>query len=189
MDSTHTTALLTIDVQKAFEDEAFWGGNRNNPRLLQNVEQLLGLFRARSLPVLHAKHNSTNPESPLHPSHPGNAFSPEAAPRESEPVFPKTVNSAFIGTDLESHLRSTGIQRLVICGITTNHCVSTTTRMAGNLGFDVLLVGDACATFDRVGADGVKRPAEEVHRYALGDLHGEFCEVVNTNQVQRYLDN
>jgi nicotinamidase-related amidase len=129
------------------------------------------------------------PNSPLSPTDTpsGNAFCGYARPLEgsNEVVFSKHVNSAFIGTGLEAHLRSHSIRRLVIAGLTTNHCVSTTTRMAGNLGFEVLLVGDSCATFDRVGPDGVLRKSEDVHRYALGDLHGEFCTVVDTSEVAK----
>ncbi|KAH7915512.1 nicotinamidase-like amidase [Hygrophoropsis aurantiaca] len=189
MVSNGSTALLLIDVQQGFSNDAYWGGNWNNPQVLQHIEQLLAIFRDCALPVLHVKHNSTNPQSPLHISNPGNDFYAQAQPLQGEPVFPKTVNSGFIGTELEAFLRSKGIQRLVICGLTTNHCVSTTTRMAGNLGFDVFLIGDACATFNRMGPDGVTRPAEDVHRFALGDLHGEFCQVVNTNQVETLLNN
>jgi nicotinamidase-related amidase len=126
---------------------------------------------------------SEDPESPLHPEAPGNAFQAATAPRPDEAVFRKTVNSAFIGTDLERHLTSSGIDALVIVGLTTDHCVSTTTRMAANLGFRVVVVDDATATFDRIGPDGVHHPAEDVHRLALVSLHGEFAEVRSARQV------
>jgi nicotinamidase-related amidase len=123
---------------------------------------------------------SSDPRSPLRPGPPGNAFKRETAPVDGERVVEKHVNSAFIGTSLEADLRRSGCSGLVIVGLTTNHCVSTTARMAGNLGFATWVVSDATATFDRVGPDGVLHPAERIHQMALSDLHGEFATVVDT---------
>jgi nicotinamidase-related amidase len=174
-------ALLLIDVQRGL-DEPRWGA-RNNPGAEQRIADLLAAWRKAAWPIVHVQHMSTEPESPLRPGLPGNAFKPEAMPREGEPVFQKNVNSAFIGTDLESYLRTARISRLVVAGLTTDHCVSTTVRMAGNLGFDVVLVEDATATNDRVGPDGVRYPAEQVHRLALASLHGEFARVRSAADV------
>lgn len=175
-----STALLLIDVQQAFDDP-FWGP-RNNPQAESNIAALLQAFRAAGRPVLHVKHDSVDPRSTLRPEAPGNAFKPEAAPLPGEPVFPKSVNSGFIGTGLESYLRERGIDGLVIAGITTNHCVSTTTRMAGNLGFQTTLVSDACATFDFKDEQGVI-PAETMHRIGLAELRGEFAEILTTAEA------
>ena len=175
------TALIVVDVQQGF-DEPHWG-LRNNAGAEANIARLIGVWRETGRPVFHVLHDSSSPESPLRPGTPGNAPKPEAAPHEGEPVHRKTVNSAFIGTTLEADLRGAGLDTLVVVGLTTNHCVSTTVRMAGNLGFDTYLVSDATATFDRPGVDGRNRPAAEVHAAALSDLQGEFATVVDTASV------
>ena len=179
--SNPPAALLLIDVQQGLDDPSW--GVRNNPEAEQRIAALLAAWRQAGWPVIHVQHCSQVPGSPLRAESPGNAFKPEALPREGEPVFRKTVNSAFIGTDLETYLRRQGIGALVIAGLTTDHCVSTTTRMAGNLGFDVVLVEDATATFDRTGPDGRQYSAEQMHRTALASLHGEFGRVCSTRQA------
>jgi len=138
--------------------------------------------------VIHAQHVSVEPGSALGPGQAGVEIKPEAAPREGEPLFQKSVNSAFIGTGLEEHLRTEGIDTLVMVGLTTSHCVSTTARMAGNLGFRTFVVEDATATFDRRGPDGVLHPAALVHAVSLANLHGEFAVVVHSDDVLAALE-
>lgn len=177
----HDPTLLLVDLQLGF-DEPRWG-RRNNPYAEDHASALLHAWRSAERPVVHVRHMSSDPRSPLRPGHPGNAFKRETAPAAGEPVVEKRVNSAFIGTPLEADLRRAGCGGLVIVGLTTNHCVSTTARMAGNLGFATWVVSDATATFDRVGPDGVLHPAERIHQMALSDLHGEFATVVDTATV------
>ena len=77
----------------------------------------------------------------------------------------KQVNSAFHGEpDLAAWLRGQDLERIAICGITTNHCCETTARVGANVGFDVLFVLDATHTFDREGPDGTLMTADELAR-------------------------
>jgi nicotinamidase-related amidase len=175
--------LVLIDVQKGF-DEPMWG-RRNNPQAEANVARLLDAWRRSNRPVVHVQHCSVNPQSPLAPGQSGNDLKAEAAPREGEPIFQKNVNSAFIGTNLESYIREKGFGTLVIAGLTTNHCVSTTARMAGNLGFNTFVVDDATATFDRADHTGRTFTAEEIHAVSLASLHGEFATVATTDELLR----
>ena len=175
------TALVLIDVQDAFGDPRW--GERNNPDAEARMAELLAAWRRTGRPVIHVQHLSTDPDSPLAPGKPGTAIKAEVAPAVGEPVFQKRVNSAFIGTDLERHLRGEGIDSLVIAGLTTDHCVSTTTRMAGNLGFRTWLVSDATATFAKRGHDGNWYDAGLIHATALASLHGEFAEVVEARAL------
>jgi nicotinamidase-related amidase len=181
MSLSSTTALLLIDVQQGLDDPRW--GSRNNPKAEQRIADLLAAWRATGRPVIHVQHLSLEPRSPLREDSPGHAFKREALPMGNEAVFRKHVNSAFIGTDLEAHLRSNGIESLIMVGLITDHCVSTTARMAGNLGFNVTVVEDATATFERRGPDGSHYSADLMHQVALASLHGEFAEVRSTRDI------
>lgn len=177
------TALLLIDIQKGLDEHAFYGGKRNNPDAEKNAAKILTHWRKEKQPVFHVRHSSQNPESPLYASKLGFDIKDEVKPQEDEPLFTKNVNSAFIGTDLEQVLRNKSIKSVVLVGLTTNHCVSTSVRMAANLGFETLLVSDACAAFDQKGVNGQTFDAELVHQTALASLKDEFAQIVSTAQL------
>jgi nicotinamidase-related amidase len=178
-------ALILVDIQKGFDDIVYWGGQRNNPDAEENASELLRLWRARHLPVFHVKHCLSNPDSLLHETNAGNDFKDLVKPIGNEPIIKKNVNSAFIGTDLEEQLDNLKITKLVIVGLTTDHCISTTARMAGNLGFDTFLVSDATATFNKTGLEGQDYPAALIHATALASLKDEFARVVTTEFLKQ----
>ncbi len=175
------TALVLIDIQQGFADPVW--GPRNNLDAEHNASRLLTAWRERGMPLVHIQHRSVMPASPLRPGQSGVEFNPLVTPLDGEPVMTKSVNSAFIGTDLETFLRERDTSAIVIAGLTTNHCVETTTRMAGNLGFNPILVEDACATFDRTGPDGTVWPAATIHAVTLANLHEEFAAIATTTEV------
>ncbi|KAK6953756.1 hypothetical protein Daesc_003718 [Daldinia eschscholtzii] len=207
------TALIVIDVQNGFRHPTHWGASRSTPECEENIEHLLKAAReynkkqgedaedkSNAIIICHVHHHSIYPDSLLHPDarleidgKVVEAVQPQsfAQPEPLEPVFIKDVNSSFIGTELEAYIKSKGVRQLIIMGLTTDHCVSTTTRMASNLRVvsvtsptgeldegDIVLVDDACATFSKGGFD-----AETVHKVSLASLNEEFAEVVNTKDV------
>jgi nicotinamidase-related amidase len=176
------TALIIIDVQKGFNDP-IWG-KRNNPKAEENIKTLLNVFRETSNPVIHIQHLSVEPKSPLRPGQNGSEFMEGMEPKLGERVFQKSVNSAFIGTGLEAYLRENQITSLVLAGITSDHCVSTTTRMAANLGFEVTVVADATIAFERKSITGQIFDAELVHQVSLASLSGEFAVIKNTSEFK-----
>lgn len=182
-DSATDTALLIIDVQEGVDDPAH--GQRNNPDAETNMASLLAEWRRQGRPIVHIQHNSVRPDSPLRPGSPGHAIKEAVLPLPSETLFTKNVNSAFVGTGLEQHLRDNNISSLVVVGLTTDHCVSASTRSASDLGFDVTLVADATATHERVGYDGTHHAADDMHNINLASLNGEFCTVRSTQDVLR----
>ena len=168
--------LLVIDVQQAFDDPAW--GERNNPGAETHVGELLAVWRELGAPLVHVRHESVSPTGLFRRGTTAFEFKPEARPLAGEVVLDKRVNSAFIGTDLHEHLRATGADCVVIVGLTTDHCCSTTARMASNLGFDTWFIADATATHARAGFD-----AETMHRTALASLDGEFAEVMTADEA------
>ena len=175
------TALLLIDIQQGLDDPCW--GNRNNPDAETNMCAVLTRWRSQGWPVIHIQHCSTEAGSPLRPDCAGVAFKPATAPVDDEPIIQKQVNSAFIGTNLETMLRKRKLDSLVVVGLTTDHCVSTTVRVAANKGFSVILVGDATATFDRTAPDGAYIDADTMHTVSLASLNREFCTVAATRDL------
>lgn len=184
---TDGPALILIDIQKGFKNIKYWGAQRNNPDAEENAGKLLNLWRENNLPIFHIKHCSSNSGSPLHETNEGNEFNDLVKPTGNEPVIKKNVNSAFIGTDLQERLINSEITKLVIVGLTTDHCVSTTTRMAGNLGFDTYLVSDATAAFNKKGLQGQDYTADLIHETTLATLNEEFATVVTTEFLKQNL--
>jgi nicotinamidase-related amidase len=176
-----SNALIVIDVQNGFNDPAF--GARNNPDCEENVRRLLAHWRENGHPVVLVRHDSTYPGSPLEPGQPGNDL--KAGIDGPHDLFiTKSTNSAFYGSpDLDGWLKSNGITSVTICGITTDHCCSTTARMADNLGYSVDFVLDATHTHDRTSADGSLIPADDVARVNAASLDGEFARVITTTEA------
>lgn len=180
------TALIVIDVQKGL-DEQYWG-ERNNPEAEQNIARLLAAWRQRGWAIYYLQHQSKNPNSPLRPNYVGNELKDVVRPQPGEPILQKNENSAFIGTDLEERLRAGNHSTVALTGLTTDHCVSTTARMAANLGFDTIVVSDATATFDRYSPiTGRHFTAEEMHDAELTSLNGEFARIAETEALLRAL--
>lgn len=177
MDITNA-ALIAIDMQKAFDDAPWpprWNSDVDRKGLL-----LLDRWRSRKLPIFHVRHDSTEPNSTLRPDTPGNALRDGFHPLEGETLIVKTVNAAFIGTDLNDRLRSLGIRTLVAFGISTDMCVSTTVRVGANLGYRMIVVEDACDCFELPGRDGCVIPAKTVHDVHMATLGFEFASVTTT---------
>lgn len=176
-------ALLVIDVQMGFAHRDASGVARSCPEANDNIAQLLAAFRNKRHLVIHIHHHSCDPNSVFRAGTSGAKVQPFAKPLISEKAIIKHVNSAFIGTTLEMDLNRARVTRLVLCGGTANHCVETTARMAGNLGFDTVYVSDAVWAYGATGPDGCAHSPEQVHAMSLCNLDGEFATVLPTAKV------
>lgn len=174
-------ALLPVDMQQAF-DLPSWP-RRWNDAVDRNGLTLIDAWRSRGLPIIHVRHDSVTPGSTLAPGHPGNAFRPGFGPQGDEALVTKSVNSAFIGTDLDLRLKRSGVRQVVVFGITTDMCVSTTVRTGANLGYDMILVEDACDCFDLPDGAGGTIPARTNHQVHVATLRYEFAKVITTREV------
>ena len=176
-------ALLLVDIQKAFLEKDYPGLIRNNEHAEFICGKILKKWRTLDLPIIHVRHSSTNPESKLHKSRPGFEFNDYVTPLENEMVLTKEVNSAFIGTNLENILIKSHIDTLVIVGMTTNHCISTTVRMSGNLGFDTYLISDSTACYNTKGLNGEIIACNTIYNSALASLQEEFATVIDSKEL------
>jgi nicotinamidase-related amidase len=173
--------LIIIDMQNAIDHHSW--GRRNNPDAEQYIAKLLARWRELKLPIIHVQHLSTEPNSTYRPNQRGCDFKKEVKPLPGEKIVRKSVNCAFIGTDLEDYLRMNGYQQLVITGVITNNSVEATARVSGNLGFDTIVVSDATATFDKQDLRGKWHVAEVVHALSLANLSGEYATIQTTEEV------
>jgi nicotinamidase-related amidase len=173
--------LIPIDMQRAF-DAAPWP-RRWNDKLDENGLALLAAWRASGRQVIHVRHDSVEPNSTLGPATPGNAHRPGFEPQVGEPLVTKSVNAAFIATDLDLRLRRLGASTVVLFGISTDMCVSTSVRVGANTGYKVILVEDACDCFDLPDGDGGTIAARDIHRAHVATLRHEFATVLHTAEL------
>jgi nicotinamidase-related amidase len=175
------TALIIIDMQKGMYSPSL--PPRNNLQAEDNIASLLAAWREAGQPVVNVRHISRSPSSVFAPGQEGVEFQARFTPLAHEHVVEKNVPDAFINTGLERWLHARGIRRVVIAGVSTENSVEASARTAGNLGFETVVVADACFTFDKRDFGGSLRSAEEVHLMALANLHGEYAEVRETADV------
>ena len=159
------------------------GGSRNNPEAEKNCREILDYFRKQELPLFHIQHASVNPKSPLYPGKAGQAIKQIVYPKEGEWVIQKTTNSAFVNTELQSLLKTSGIAALIIVGLTTDHCVSATVRSAADHGYRTTLISDATATYAKTGVDGTFYEADLIHSIEMASLNGEFATIMDTSTL------
>lgn len=178
-----TTALLIIDMQEGMAMRTRAGRERVNPQAEAKVAALRAVFEAKGLPVVHVFHDEADPDSAFYPGAIGHAPLPCAVPGPGDKVFHKTGSSAFMGTGLDGYLRRQGIDRLVLVGAVAAFCVTSTCRQASDLGFEVILPGDALIGFDLPAHDGGRIDAATVLRVTLSLLGADFARLVTADQV------
>lgn len=146
MPSLSHTALLVIDVQESFRQRAEEWADTANPAVIDNVSSLVDHARAEGDPVIWITHSEPGSGGVFDPDNGFIRVVDDLRPDDAELQLTKTTVSAFLSTDLEDHLNAAGIDTLVVCGIRTEQCCETTTRMAADLGFTVHFVTDATTT-------------------------------------------
>ena len=179
------TALILIDIQNDY----FAGGALTLTDVepaADNAYVLLDLFRSKQLPIIHIQHESLMPEPAIMlPGTQGQLIHPRLTPKEGEVSLCKHYPNAFWETSLESILKAQGITNVIIAGMMTHMCVSTTVRAAMERGFNVTTIQDACATSSLTLDDNVI-PADVVQQTSLAELTF-ISKVCSLNQFMQDL--
>ena len=167
--SAPKTALIIIDIQNFY----FAGGSSElvNPVPASlNAQKLLAYFRQSGQLVIHVKHGDGQ----------GAEIHPNVAPVAGEKVIVKNEVNSFLKTDLLDFLQKNQVKKLVLCGMQTNMCLEAATRAAADLGFECVVVHDACAAKNQV-FNGRTVNAGDVHAAALATLKA-YAAVVSTEE-------
>jgi nicotinamidase-related amidase len=176
------SALIIIDQQKGIANPSL--GCRNNENAESEMLSLLLQWRKLNWPIVHVKHRSSQADSVFWPHQEGFEFKPEFLPIEHEHVIEKTTPCAFTKTHLEQFLNQQSITTIVVVGASTNNSVEATARTGGCIGFNVIVIENACFAFAKSDYFGVKRTAEEVHAMSLANLHNEYALVVHSSEME-----
>ena len=175
------TALLVIDIQK----DHFPGGKQELVKPLEAAQKaymLLQCFREHGGKHVHIQHISQTPDAGYFISGDrGTDIHDSVAHFEGEPIVYKHDPNAFLDTELLALLKSWEIERLVITGMMTHLDVDATARAAANLGFQVIVAEDACATRDLPSGDRTI-PAEQVQKTVLAALKS-YGKVMKSEEI------
>lgn len=194
------TALLSIDVQNVYLKEADdpveavrWTPFQRRMRetVIPATRALQDACRAKGIDVIHARiaclladgrDRSLSQKKPgwnyllLPKDSEDSRLVPELAPRPGEIVVTKTTDSALTGTNLRLILANLGVRNVVMTGIFTDQCVSSTVRSLADESFNVLVVEDCCAA-----------GTEELHRRELEIINMIYCHVVSSQELRQIL--
>jgi len=179
------TALLIIDIQNDY----FPGGKMELVEPLaaaRKAYSLLQCFRESGAHHVHIQHVATRPGATFFiPGDRGTDIHDAVAHFEGEPIVQKHFPNAFRETDLLDLLQGWRVERVVVCGMMTHMCVDATARAAADLGFQVMVAADACATRD-LAFDGTTVPAGQVHRAFLAALKS-YGQVLPSEEILGHL--
>ncbi|TVY34333.1 putative isochorismatase family protein [Lachnellula subtilissima] len=178
--------LLSVDLQQGMVEGLEEWGPRSTPSLVPNVQYLLKTWRENGWPVFHVQHDDVaDPTNIINSKYP-ETFRTHAcsAPKEGEPIFVKTVGSAFIAPDLGIGIEKLGRKRkIVVIGMDGSQCINSTARHGSDLGYDLIVVGDSCASYGM----GAGFDCEKTHEAAMQMLKG-YVKVVKTDEVLGLLE-
>ena len=176
------TALLLVDLQNDY----FPGGRmtlHDIDQAAENAALLLEHLRNTGQPAIHIQHTWEDPSAPFFVAGTEGAKTHErVAALPGEPVVVKHFPNSFRESRLLDELRSASIDRLAICGAMSHMCIDATTRAAADLGFDCLVVHDACATTD-VEFQGERVAAPKVHAAFMSALGFAYAKVMPTQEA------
>lgn len=174
-------ALIIIDIQNDYFDMGAMA-LVNSENACENAKLILEQFRAVNLPVIHIQHIASRPDATFFLTNTkGAEIHKTVYPIENEKIISKHYPNSFRETTLLEYLKGEQITDLVICGMMTHMCVDATTRAAKDLGFNITLIGDACATKD-LGINGQIIEAENVQNSFLAALNYFYSTVISTKQ-------
>ncbi|HZG17503.1 MAG TPA: cysteine hydrolase family protein [Candidatus Bathyarchaeia archaeon] len=177
-----TTALLLVDIQNDY----FKGGRNelsNMDKAITHAQEALSLFREKSLPIVHIQCILLEENATFFlPDTEGIKIHERVNPQADEKVIVKHTPDSFFQTELQKHLESINVTRLVICGMMSHICIDSTVRTAHRLGYEVILLSEACTTKDLVWNDTVI-PAKTVHDTFMASLQDTFAQVMDTNSL------
>ncbi|PTT19424.1 cysteine hydrolase [Microbacterium sp. HMWF026] len=173
--------LVIIDIQRDY----FPGGRHplvGPDAAADAAEKVLSWQRRQGAPVIHVRHESPAGGGFLEVDTDGAEIDFRVAPTADETLIVKHAPNSFVGTDLDDRLRALGDRPLLVAGMMTSMCVDATVRAAIDLGYDVTVVGDACAAPD-LAHDGVEVDGRTVHTAFLAALSGAGATVVTSAEV------
>ncbi|MFE6777549.1 cysteine hydrolase family protein [Streptomyces sp. NPDC057702] len=168
-------ALVVIDVQESFRTLPSWE-EIGDPRIAEPVNRLVQLARSAGDLVVWVLHSQPGDGGPFDPASGHVRLLAELErPAADEPVLHKTAHNAFTTTNLQHLLTRAGVREVWLCGLRTEQCVETTTRLASDLGYQAVLVTDATTTSPLGGLD--VRELTERTEVALRDRFARIATV------------
>jgi nicotinamidase-related amidase len=146
---------------------------------IANAGKLLARARQGGAAVFHIAHRG-RPGGLFDRTTERGAIVTALAPLAGEPVIEKELPNAFAGTDLQAHLAATGRKNIILAGLMTHMCVSSTARAALDLGFRTTIDADSCATRDLPDGRGGTISAATIHEVALVELSDRFAIIARS---------